>query len=300
MKMFALGRFLTPTLLLVFALQTQSAVVFAAEAPPTTNSASVAGGHESQDPQTEPTAEEFLEQFVELVKDKKKTTEVEVALEKIASMYTAALAAEEQAQLMLDRKQGNAAEHKRTLRDSERLRKDLSDHAWMGIRFRTRDNPANKKIWVKSIWVFGSMTEHGSKYLWKAFEDKRFRKDSKTQAECIRQIGRTKDYSQYQDLLDLLKHHDPQVIAGAAKAFQSYGEAPGKIRKECTKRLVKQLESFDNEANGGDSSAGKRFGWAKGPMMKALTILTGQRLDNSLAWTRFWNKNKNNKKLWKD
>ncbi len=250
--------------------------------------------------QTEPTAEEFLDEFVTLVKDKKKTTEVSVALEQIGRMYADALKEEEQAQLMLDRKQGSASDWKKVLRDSERLRKDLADHAWMALRFRTRDNADNKKIWAKAIWVFGGMTEHGSKYLWKAFEDKRFRKDSKAQAECIRQIGRTKDYDQYEDLLDLLKHHDYQVIAGAATAFQSYGEAPGKIRWECTKRLVKQLEAFDNEANGGETGAGKRLGWAKGPMIKALTVLTGERFDSSLAWTRFWNKNKNNKKLWKD
>lgn len=257
-------------------------------------------GGEQATAQGEPTAEEFLEAYVELVKDKKKTTEVSVALEKIARMYQDAMATEEQAQLMLDRKQGDSAEHKRTLRDSERLRKDLADHAWMALRFRNRDNDDNKKIWAKAIWVFGGMPDHGCKYLWKAFEDKRFRKDSKTQAECIRQIGRTKDYSQYQDLLDLLKHHDYQVIAGAAQAFQNYGNAPGKIRQECTKRLVKQLESFDNAANEGGTSAGKRLGWTKGPMMKALTAITGERFGSSLAWTRFWNKNKNNSKLWKD
>lgn len=289
MKMCNFGRYFTLALLL---------------AMPNLGLAGVAagqqGGAQNAAADKEPTPEEYLEGFVVLVKDKEKTTEVSVALEKLARMYADALAVEEQAQLMLDRKQGNSSDHKRTLRDSERLRKDLADHAWMAIRFRTRDNADNKKIWSKAIWALGGMPDHGCKYLWKAFEDKRFRKDSKTQAECIRQIGRTKDYSQYEDLLDLLKHHDYQVIAGAAQAFQNYGDAPGKIRHECTKRLVKQLESFDNAANEGGTSAGKRLGWTKGPMMKALTAITGQRYGSSLAWTRFWNKNKNKKALWKD
>ena len=159
----------------------------------------------------------------------------------------------------------------------------------------------NKKIWAKAVWVLGGMSDHGSKYLWKAFEDKRYSKDSKAQADCIRQIGRTKDYGQFEKILDLLKHHDNQVIAAAAQAFQHYGAAPGKVRQECTKHLVKQLESFDNEARGGGGSgAGRRLGATKGPMIRALKVITGESYDNSLAWTRFWNKNKNNRKLWKD
>ncbi len=279
---------------LVFALATAS---LAAAGPQEETAADGA----QQEASAEPTTEEIIGEYLELVKDKKKSTEVQVALEKLGRIYAQSMEQREQIQLQLDRKQGDTGELKRQLRDGDRLRTELAAEVWKAFRFRTRDNAGNKKIWAKAVWVLGGMPEHGSKYLWQGFEDKRFSKDSKAQADCIRQIGRTKDYEQFEQLLNLLKHHDNQVIAAAAQAFQNYSAAPGKIRQECTKRLVKQLESFDNEARGGgSSSAGRRLGATKGPMIRALKVLTGESYDDSLAWTRFWNKNKSNRKLWKD
>ena len=247
------------------------------------------------------TPDEVIEKYLESLKDKKKGTEILVYLETLGRFYSESLDEAEQIQLMLDRGQGKKSELKIMLRDGERLRAQLAAEVWKAFRFRTKSNDVNKGIWGKAIWVLGRMPEHGSKYLWKAFEDKRFRKDSKSQAECIRQIGETKDYTQYEELLDLLKHHDYQVIAASAQALGKFGEAPGKIRRECTKELVKKFEAFDNEArDGGSSGAGQRLGWTKRPMMKALEALTGETRDSSLGWTQFWNKNKKDKKLWKD
>jgi len=246
-------------------------------------------------------AEQTIEAYRSLVKDKKKTFEVQVALEDLVKLYQASFAQIEVIQLKLARKQGKAEQLKRELRDGRRLRAQLAAEVWRAFRFRTRMNAANQAIWRKALWALGRMPEHGSDYLWRAFEDKRYSKDSQARAECIKQIGLTKDYTQFEDLIPLLQHHDYGVIAAAATALGQFSEAPGKVRWECVKELVKKLESYSNDAHtGGSTDAGRRYGRTRRPMMRALEKLTGETYDNSLGWTRFWNKNKRNRKLWQD
>jgi HEAT repeat protein len=273
---------LLPTLLLLFPTASPVSVPAPQEAGP-------------------PTAQETIEAFVDLVKDKDKTVEVQAAIERLVRLYQASLAEVEEIQLKLARKQGSAEQWKRDLRDGKRLRAQLAYEVWKVFRFRTRSHQANRAIWRKALWAFGQMPEHGSDYLWRAFEDKRYNKDSSARAECIKQIGVTKDYTQYDDLIELLQHHDYGVIAAAATALGQFADAPGKVRWECVKELVKKLESYSNDANtGGSTQSGRRYGRTRRPMMRSLENLTGQVYDNSLGWTRFWNKNKRNRKLWKD
>ncbi len=248
-----------------------------------------------------PSNEQALEQYKELLKDKKKTTEVQAALEDLQRRYAVSLEAERGFQLKIARGEGKATEWKRALRDGERERQDLAQGVYRAFRVRTRENPGNAGIWRKGVWALARMPEHGADLLWRVFKDKRFRKDSKFLSAVVDGVGRTQDYAQYQELLDLLQHHDYSVLAAAAGAFRYYKEAPGSIRRECTKELVKKAESYRNAANSNDGySSNERWGKCRGPMMRSLTTLTGEAYEDTLGWTRFWNKNKNKRELWRD
>lgn len=245
--------------------------------------------------------EQAIRSYRELLADRDQTTEVQAALEGLQKLYAVSLEAEADFRVRLARKEGQATEWKRAIRDGERDRKDLADAVYRAFRERRRVNPANQGIWRKAVWALARMPEHGASWLWRVYEDKRFDKDSQFLAAVVDGVGRTKDYRQYEKLLDLLQHHDYTVLAAAAGAFRYYKEAPGSIRRECTKELVKRMESYRNAANDRDGyGSGERWSKARGPMMRSLTALTGESFSDTLAWTRYWNKNKNRRELWRD
>jgi hypothetical protein len=201
----------------------------------------------------------------------------------------------------LEIEEGDAKALKKEAKQIKEDQEDLADLVWLAFKERKRETEAHRQLWKAAVFAFGGMGEGGSKYLWKAFDDKRFRKDLDFRALCVQQVGFTKDYSQVEDLVDLLDYHLDLVIAKAAEALAQYREAPGKARLLASEKLINYLNSYYNaQLNPDDTIARQRYRLVRRPMLEALTELTGQSFQDPLEWRRWYNKNKKNKKLWSD
>jgi hypothetical protein len=161
----------------------------------------------------------------------------------------------------------------------------------------------NLQMWRAAAYTLGQMGEDGAEYLMKAFELKKFRDEPELRGLCLEQVGYTHAYKAYaEDLIDLLDHSEYLFIAKAADALAQFGEAPGKIRKEAIERMSKLLAQNyeDTITDKRDEEAQRKYRMTGRAMQNALEALAGVSLDGPLAWTEWWNKNKNDADLWKD
>ena len=248
------------------------------------------------------TDEQAIEAFVETAKDKKALPDLVIAgVTDIEKRYLASADRASIAQDRLDLKEGSASEWKKILKTEDKLQDALAEAVWASFRYRKKVTDQEMRIWRRAIAAFGKMPGHGADYLWEAFEDKRFSRDGGFRGRCVEEIGRTRDYSYSEELIDLLDFHLVDVVTGVSKGFLFYHDAPGKVRYACTEKLVRALESYRSKGQGGDDINGPRvWGKVKGPLMGALRALTGKNHSTSLDWTKFWNEYKNDKELWKD
>ena len=200
----------------------------------------------------------------------------------------------------LEIEEGNASDLKKERTLIERQQGLLAKTVWKAFS-RKNQTEKNQQIWTAAIYAFGQMGSFGPTYIWKAFEDKRFREDRDFQSLCVEQIGFTKDYTQAEELIDLLDYKHAVIAAKAADSLGQFREASVAVRKECVKKLVKLLESYRTTGvNDSDSPLDKiNYRTIRGPFISALKGLTGQSISNSLDWTKWWNNNKNNSKVWK-
>jgi hypothetical protein len=174
----------------------------------------------------------------------------------------------------------------------------LAKTVWVAFS-RKRETAENQQLWTAAAYSFGQMSSHGSEYLWKAFEDRRFNKDIKFQGLCVEQVGFTRDWGQAESLVDLLDYKHETVAAKAAESLAKFREAPLETRQDCVKKLVKLFESYRSRGVDLDDSNGQRvYRIIREPFLRALSELTGQSLRTSLEWTKWWNNNKKNKDAW--
>ncbi|MDP6940393.1 MAG: hypothetical protein QGH51_00030 [Planctomycetota bacterium] len=189
---------------------------------------------------------------------------------------------------------------KAELKELQKRQKEIAEIVWYSFR-RKKETKEHHTLWKAAVYAFGRMPHHGAKYLWKAFEDKRFNRDVEFRALCVKQVGFTRDLKQIEELLDLLDYKDEVVAAASGEALSQYREAPGDVRKECTKSLVKMLESYHNASlDREDSGAVREYRTIRDPFLRALTTFTNESFRDPLEWTRWWNKNKKKQELWKD
>jgi len=117
----------------------------------------------------------------------------------------------------------------------------------------------------------------------------------------VKQVGSTRDWDQWKELVDLLDYKDELVIAAAGEALIKFADAPTKVRQESAKILVKRLESYQNAASSGEDDTARRiYRTVRDPMIRALSALTGQSFRDPLEWTKWWNNVGNKKAYWKD
>ncbi len=201
----------------------------------------------------------------------------------------------------LELEEGDAKALKKEIKTIGKSQEELADLVWLAFKERKRDTEDHRNLWKVAVHAFGQMGPHGADYLWKVLKEKRFKKDTDFKALCIQQVGFTHDYSQAEELIDLLDHHQDLIIKAAADALTQFGDAPGKVRLECTEKLVNFLNSYYNSSlNPDDTVAQARYRLVRRAFLDALTELTKQSFQDPLDWRRWYNKNKKNKDLWSD
>lgn len=245
---------------------------------------------------------EAAEAFVKLAKDKKALPDLLVfGIDDLQKRYTASYDRALAAMDRLEAKEGKASEWKSILKDEAEVQEELAEAVWASFRYRKNVTDQHMTVWRRAIQAFGNMPGHGADHLWEIFDDKRFSRDGAFLGRVVEEVGRTKDYSQFERLIDLLDYHLEDVVVGVGRSFLHYGKAPGKVRKECTEKLVRAVESYRSKGSGAEDIDGPRvWGKVKSPLMAALRAITGQDYKTSLDWVKFWNANKNNRDMWRD
>ena len=257
---------------------------------------SVAAASPQQD-----TFEEQVEEYKALIKDRDHEHDAIQMIDGFISKF-----AEHRERLveiadMLEVEEGDAKALRKEIKTVKKEQEEIADLVWMAFKERKRDTEAHRNLWKVAVHAFGQMGEPGAGYLWKAFKEKRFKKDVDFQGLCVKQIGYTHDYSQAEDLVDLLDHHQDLIIKSAAEALIQFGDAPGAVRLECAEKLVNLLNSYYNSStNPEDTVAQSKYRLVKRSMLDALTELTQQSFQVPLEWRRWFNKNKKNKEIWAD
>ncbi|MDA0666450.1 MAG: hypothetical protein O3A95_07480 [Planctomycetota bacterium] len=162
---------------------------------------------------------------------------------------------------------------------------------------------ANLQLFKASAYTLGQMGSVGAHYLWKAFENKKFKAEPDFLGLCLEQVGYTHAYEEFtEELTALLDHHEYLFIAKASEALAQFGGAPGSLRHDAVERLT-QLLSQNWEStitNKTDEEAQKKYRQTGQAMRNALEALTGTSQSDPQAWTTWWNENKNDKEIWAD
>jgi len=162
---------------------------------------------------------------------------------------------------------------------------------------------ANLQLFRAAAYSLGQMGPVGGHYLWKAFENKKFKKEPDFRGLCLEQVGYTHAYEEFtEELVGLLDHHEYLFIAKASEALAQFAGAPGSLRKGAVERLT-QLLSQNWEAtisNKTNEEAQKKYRQTGQAMRNALEALTGTSQSDPQAWTTWWNKNKKDKEIWAD
>ncbi|RMH02116.1 MAG: HEAT repeat domain-containing protein [Planctomycetota bacterium] len=245
-----------------------------------------------------------IEAYEEVVKDKGRVPEAISHLDGLLQHYQKLADRRREIAEALEFDEGDPKALKKEDKELARQQERIVDAVWLAFDARSRKRarpPENVDLWRTAAVVLGRMGEEGAKYLWEAFEDKRFTKDVEFRAHIVRQIGSTRDWDQWKELVDLLDYKDELVIAAAAESLARFGEAPAKIRQESTKYLVKRLESYQNAAlDGEDTTARRVYRTVREPMTRALSALTGQSFRDPLDWTKWWNNVGQKKDYWKE
>lgn len=246
------------------------------------------------------TTEEAIEAFEDLAKDEDNTEVVAAGISDLTKRYDESLARSATAQAALEAEQGSASDHKKVLKEEEDVREDIADALETVFRFRKKPTDWNMRLWRDVVVAWGGMGEFGADHLWDVFDEDVCDDHPAFASRVVEEIGRTRDYTQWEELVDLLDHHEIEVVVGAAKALAFYAKAPGKVRYEVTEKLVRALESYHSKANDGNITGPRRFGQVNGPLNRALRVLTGANHSTSLDWVLFWNEAKKDKELWRD
>ncbi|MAW60252.1 MAG: hypothetical protein CMJ94_05380 [Planctomycetes bacterium] len=246
---------------------------------------------------------EQVKEYKSILDDRERESEAIALIDAFTTRYAAHSERLVEIADMLEIEEGDAKALKKEAKDIADEQEDLADLIWLAFKERKRMTEGHRRLWKAAVFSFGQMGPHGAKHLWKVYGDKRFkdREEVGFRGTCIEQIGMTKDWDQWEDLVDLLDHHEDVIIAASATALKNYRGAPGKVRLEVCAKLVNFLNSYYNAAsNPEDTTARQRYRMVGRPMSDALSEMTGQTFQDPLDWRKWYNDNKKNKEIWSD
>jgi hypothetical protein len=134
--------------------------------------------------------------------------------------------------------------------------------------------------------------------------------EEKFQAMAIVALSKYADTKEIEAFGEMGQNKSVAIAKAAYKAFEAYGTAKGKVRKQCAEILMKRLDAeFPSSGGqgGGGVSKEKQERWAEvSPVivssMKALCGPDTQTLNDVENWREWWKENKKNPKAaaWKD
>jgi hypothetical protein len=188
-------------------------------------------------------------------------------------------------------------------KDQERIADALGDVFRAG---KTRP-PGQSQLYEAAADALASFGADGARALQKAATDDRVsgREYARLRAHLVRALGRTKDESQVDWLLEqALRSPDDPVLAAAGEALGNFTALPVPKLRDVVKRMVGRFGEWDMRASQldptdpnapidlGPQNARATLDHVRGPWNATLRALTGQSLSDAPDWQRWLNKNK--------
>ncbi|MFK5955072.1 MAG: hypothetical protein QM477_01360 [Planctomycetota bacterium] len=251
----------------------------------------------------EPELKEAFKRFDKILKSKTNEGEAISMMDTFVGRYRTA---QERIDSIDDSISIDEGDKKLLLKERKGLRKvqnSLAETVYSSMTHKGRKaiTEPNLQLFRAAAYSLGQMGSVGAHYLWKGFENKKFKDNPDFRGLCLEQIGYTHAYEEFtEELVDLLDHHEYLFIAKASEALAQFSGAPGRLRRDAVERLT-QLLSQNWEAtisNKTDEEAQKKYRKTGQPMRNALEALTGVSQSDPQAWTTWWNKNKKDKEIW--
>ncbi|MEW6074627.1 MAG: HEAT repeat domain-containing protein [Planctomycetota bacterium] len=153
-----------------------------------------------------------------------------------------------------------------------------------------RDN----RLHIAAAVALGGMAPESVKVLIALVGQKNLRDDLTLQEKIVLSLGKTKDPAAVPTLLELLKHHEPRMVAAGAEALGQFGHLEQKERKGVFEDLLKTMMQAKGKVDADplDTISAERYNTIVGPIVTTLKLLTGQEIRDPQEWQHWWNKNK--------
>lgn len=246
--------------------------------------------------------EALLDEYEEALKDRESSDQAIALMDRLTSRFktTGERLAEVRDDLELG--QGDAKALKAEAKTLEKELDAIAEavHRAFVHKRRKRVTQENLRLWTAAAYALGQMGERGAKYLWKAFEDKKFKKEPDFRGLLLEQIGYTHAYDYADELMKQLDSYEYLFIAKAADALAQFAEAPGEVRREIVGTMVKLYAQNYEDAlqNQNDPEKQEKYRKTSGSMARALEALTGTQQRDPVAWNRWWNEHKKDDSVW--
>ena len=156
----------------------------------------------------------------------------------------------------------------------------------------------DERLYMAAAVAMGRMGPESVKPLSKLLGAKNLKKKTRLQRAIALSLGTTEDLEAVDPLLDLLKHHDPVMVAAGAEALSYFKDAPLDRRKEMFEEQLKILmgQLAVKDADPTNIEAHDRWNTISGPIVNSLQKLSGHDERDPATWQAWWNDNK--KKDW--
>ena len=195
---------------------------------------------------------EQVKEYKSILDDRERESEAIALIDAFTTRYAAHSERLVEIADMLEIEEGDAKALKKEAKDIADEQEDLADLIWLAFKERKRMTEGHRRLWKAAVFSFGQMGPHGAKHLWKVYGDKRFkdREEVGFRGTCIEQIGMTKDWDQWEDLVDLLDHHEDVIIAASATALAAR-ESSTKAQTPSVATTANAASSTDTETTSG-------------------------------------------------
>lgn len=166
------------------------------------------------------------------------------------------------------------------------------DRVFLAKRRPNKDGSQATGIYVAAAKALGRAEDDGAKKLVRWIGNRRHKDDVELQSELVLALGKTRSDAAIDTLEDLLDEDVPEVLGATAKAIGEMSGKDQKVRKRLFESLLKTMESAQENARSQDSTAQALWGALNGSGSATLGKLSGTRQNGTVAWRRWWNKNK--------
>lgn len=190
----------------------------------------------------------------------------------------------------------------RNPKDCEKIAKALGEVFRTG-KVRPTDKDHLYRETGDALAAFGA---DGARELQKALDDKRIEDSISLRAHLMLALGRTADEKQIDWLLDVaLRAPQDELRAASGEALGNFAKADIKVRREVTKRMIREWGSLHQRATTADptdpnapvdfgpQNARKTLKAIEAPWNATLAKLTGVTNSQFADWQRWLNKNPN-------